>query len=138
MKKIIFILSIVMISSCSFAGTTPEAVLNAFKQKFPAATNVNWGKESATEYEAEFKINGTKKSANFSVDGTWLETETEIPSTQLPVTITDAIKKQYPNWKIIGADKIESSKKGIMYEADIKSGLKKKEVVLNSDGTFAK
>ena len=42
----------------------------------PAATDVKWGKESAKEYEAEFRLNGNNVSANFGSDGAWVETET--------------------------------------------------------------
>ena len=128
MKKIISMLSIVAITSCSFAGTPPEAVTKAFQQKFPTVTNVRWGKENATEWEAEFKMNETKMSANFLTDGSWVETEGEIPVAQIPQIVVAAIKKEYPTWEIKGGDKIETAKKGILYEADLKSGMRKKEV----------
>ena len=138
MKKIISVLSIVAIASSSFAGTPPTAVEKSFQQKFPTAKNVSWGKENAKEWEAEFKLNDTKISANFLLDGTWVETETEIPVTQLPPAVATSIKKQYPDWQIAEADKMESRTKGNFYEADIKMGLKKKEVEIKEDGTLMK
>ena len=136
MNRIMLILGLVLVKIVSFAGTPPAAVQKAFSQKFPAATNVKWGKENAKEWEGEFKINSTKLSANFSDNGTWLETETEIPLSQLPPIVVSSINEQYPDWEIVGADKIERSKDGILYEADIKSGIKKKEVLLKSNGIF--
>ena len=138
MKKITLLLSILFVTLFSFAGNPPEAIQKAFKAKFPDAANVKWGKENKTEWEAEFTVNGTKTSANFSIDGTWVETETQIKTSELPKAVAAAINKQYPDWITTEADKIENVKKGTFYEADIRSGNKKKEVVLKEDGTFIK
>ena len=138
MKNLILISSLMISSSSLFAGTPTTAVEKSFQQKFPSAKNVSWGKENAKEWEAEFKLNDTKISANFLLDGTWVETETEIPVTQLPPAVATSIKKQYPDWQITEADKMESRTKGNFYEADIKMGLKKKEVEIKEDGTLMK
>ena len=138
MKKPILIISILFMAITMKAGTPPAAVSKAFAQKFPTATDVKWGKENASEWEAEFKLKTVKNSANFSLDGTWLETETEIPVSELPASVSSAIMAKYPGCKITGGDKIESFKKGILYEADIKTGVIKKEVILKVDGTFTK
>ena len=71
-------------------------------------------------------------------DDNWLETESKITISDLHQNITTSIKKQYAGWEITGVDKIDSAKKGLLYEADIKSGAKKKEVLIMEDGTFSK
>ena len=132
------IMSIAVIYSCSFAGTPPAAVQKTFEQKFPKATNVSWGKENKKEWEAEFTIDGSKISANFTNEGTWVETEKKITVSELPKAVSDAIQKQYPDWKITEADKTETAKNGVIYEADIKSGTQKKGVAFKEDGTPVK
>ena len=120
------------------AKDVPVKVKTGFDQKFPGAQKVKWGKENASEWEAEFKLNGTSMSANYATDGTWLETETEIKADQLPVKVSESISKTYPGWMIVGASKIETSKKGTLYEADLKSGTKKKEVTFTPEGVPSK
>ena len=102
----------------------------AFNQKFPNVPKVNWGKEDSTEYEAEFLMNGIEMSVNFSSDGTWLETETEIPLEKLPANVLEAVKKQVKPNAIKEASKIESAKKGILFEVEVKIGLKNQRIIL--------
>ena len=116
----------------------PAAVKTAFNTKFPGASNVKWGKESAKEYEAEFKLNNSDVSANFSATGEWVETETILSAADLPVTITNAIKSKYPVASITKGEKLEKSGDKIMYEVFIKTNGKTKEVELNADGSFVK
>lgn len=135
-NKIVVIISIMLISACSFAGTTPNAaVLKTFNEKFPTATDVKWGMETKTEFEADFKVDGKSISANFAADGSWLETEMQIPVSELPKPVADAIQKQYPGFQILEADKTETAKHGTIYEADIKSGSIKKALAYKEDGT---
>ena len=136
MKRIILIVSsIVIMFNCSFAGTPPTSVSKSFGKKFPTATKVSWGKEGAKEWEAEFTLDGKKISANFGLDGKWLETETEIPIASLPKAVTEAITLKYPGCVIKEADKTDTAKHGLIYEADIKSGGHKMEVAYKEDGT---
>ena len=131
---IVTTLSILLMYSISFAGTPPSAVKNAFAKKFTNATKVSWGKESAKVWEAEFTFEGGSLSANFSEDGTWLETEKVINATDLPKAVSDAIALKYPGWTIAEADKTETLKHGTIYEADLKMGTKKKSVAFKENG----
>ncbi len=135
MKKALMFLTIAILSSCSFAAKPPKAVLDSFSKKFPSATKVSWGKEAKLEWEAEFTFEGNKISANFAQDGAWLETESEIKSTELPKAVLASINKTYPGWKIAEADKTETSKHGLIYEADLKNGMKSKSLAYKEDGT---
>lgn len=119
------------------ASKVPAAVKTAFAKKFPGAT-AEWGKENAKEYEAEFKWNNKSASANFLIDGTWVETEAEINAADVPAAVKSAVEKKYPGAIISKVFKIDNSKGEQTYEAEIKTGNKKKEVVLKADGTIIK
>jgi Putative beta-lactamase-inhibitor-like, PepSY-like len=116
----------------------PLPVKNAFSTKFPSATNVKWGKENAKEYEAEFKLNNNAISANFKLDGSWVETESVIPVSDLPAVVSAAIKTKYPGAPITLAEKTEQPGNKILYEVTIKVNGKKKGIELNPDGSFVK
>jgi hypothetical protein len=139
--KNIFIVLIMAISICLSANCqsikVPEAVKTAFSSKYPSATNVKWGKENSKEYEAEFKLNNTSISANFGLDGSWVETETVIPVADLPAAVSSAVTKKYPGAVITMAEKLEVPGGKLLYEAAFKVGGKKKSMELNPDGSVS-
>ncbi len=137
MKKLIFALAFAIPFSM-MAQKAPSAVTKAFAAKFPKVTRVDFGKEGNGEYEAEFKVNNVKMSANFKSTGEWVETESEIQTSDLPATVTAAIKKGHPDAKIVGASKIETAANGIRYEADLRAGMKKLELLYDTNGNLVK
>lgn len=141
MKKVFsWVLLYVCIAStaCAQKINVPPAVTKAFNSKFPGAKDIKWGKESAKEYEAEFKLNGTNVSANFGMDGSWVETETVIRIVDLPAPVTAAVSKKYPGSVITLAEKLEMPGGKVLYEATFKVNGKRKSVELNADGSFVK
>jgi hypothetical protein len=141
MKKNIIVLILAIAASLSTIGQSlkiPVVVKAAINTKFPNATNVKWGKENAKEYEAEFKLNNTAVSANFNLDGSWVETETTISANALPTAVATAITKKYPGAAFIITEQIEKAGGKIFYEAVIKVKGKKKEIELMPDGSFVK
>jgi hypothetical protein len=137
--KNIFIVLTTAITVCLSANCqglkVPDAVKNAFTAKFPAATNVKWGKENAKEYEAEFKLGNNAVSANFKLDGSWVETESVIPESELPAAVKTAVSTKYPGAPVILAEKTEQPGNKILYEVTVKVNGKKKSVELKPDGT---
>ena len=116
----------------------PAPVKTAFKNKFPGATDIKWEKENKKELEANFKMNNADVSANFGLDGTWVETETTIPSSELPAAVANAVNKKYPGAVYGRTEKIEKPGGKILYEVNITVNGKKKELELNPDGVIVK
>jgi len=137
--KIPVLISLLLLTSFMvMAGPPPEAVTSAFNKKFPTVTKPKWEKENTNEWEAAFMIGDKKASASFSGDGQWLETEVEIDPSHLPQSVSAAIKKANPDATIIESARIMNSKSEILYEADLKTGSKRTEVIYKEDGTFVK
>jgi hypothetical protein len=86
MKRSVYLMmgaGIVFFSSCStefeiIGDDVPQAVQSAFKAKYPNASAPEWEVEKSEGrliYEAEFKLDGKKKEAEFKPDGTFLKEE---------------------------------------------------------------
>jgi len=116
----------------------PAQVKTAFNNKFPGATHIKWEKENKKEFEANFKMNNAEVSANFGLDGTWVETETTIPSSELPAAVTDAVKTKFPGAVYGITEKIEKPGAKILYEVNLTVNGKKKELELSPDGIIVK
>lgn len=118
MQKIMMLLAICLgvgFAACA-QKTPPAAVVTTFNQKFQNVKELEWGQEKNGEWEAEFDQNGAEMSANFSADGKWLETETEIKVADLPAPVQAALKGE----KVKEAAKILRADGSTVYEAEVK------------------
>ncbi len=104
--------------SCT-AQSVPGKVKAAFAKKFQNVNSVEWGKESEDEYEAEFKMKSVSYSANFSEDGTWIETEMEIAMSDLPDAVLASLARDYWDTDIDEIARI-SNAEGTLYEVAIR------------------
>lgn len=142
MKKLFFLLlfaaaaSYVSYSQKIPADKVPAAVRSAFSARFPAVTKVNWEMENVKEYEAGFKMNGEEMSANFDNSGQWLETETEIKISDLPLSIRSAVSRDFAGYKIKEASRVERANNGTCYEAEIEKNGEAYDVLFAPDATI--
>lgn len=116
----------------------PELVKDAFKAKFPDAEEVEWGMESAKEYEAEFEQNEKKMSANFDMNGKWLVTETVISEKELLANILNALENEFHGFMIEKAEMIEEEGKALLFEIKLEKGEQTAKAILNASGQFIK
>lgn len=140
MKTLKIVLS-TMLACTLFAFTSgdkaPLKVTQSFAKKFPTVKKVKWDKESATEWEAEFKINKVTYSANFLEDGTWQETEHEISKKEIPTNIKTALMTAFPGYEIEEVE-ISETPKELLYEFMIEKGEIEMEVAINTSGKIVK
>jgi hypothetical protein len=141
MKNLSFIAGVIALLGLAACGQTgkdvPTKVKEAFTQKFPDATSINWDKENDTEWEAEFKMNGTEYSANFDNTGVWVETEYKISSADIPSAVKTTLEKEYAGYSIEGAE-ISETTDGRVIELVLKSGKEKTEVIMDMEGNIVK
>lgn len=136
MKKY-FIIGILMFSQnmlhAQKTKVTTEA-LKAFQTKFPTAKDATWDSEGKNEFEVEFKLEGQKASANFSIKGEWIETEHTITENILPKGFLDNFRKVKRGAKINQIFKVERADGKSYYEIECTIGLIKKEFKIDLNG----
>jgi hypothetical protein len=80
------------------AQQVPTSVTNAFITKYPGALHVEW-KAEASDFLASFTLNGMQKTAAFSSNGAWKETDTKMTFDSIPAVVKDGFKKcSYSDW----------------------------------------
>ncbi len=105
MKKMILSLAIVFTTLSSFAGikhgeeNVNQKVLNAFKNDFVAASQVNWT-SGEDFYKAEFIYNDKYVFAYYNLDGDLLGLTRYISTTDLPIHLQMNLKKKYSSYWI--------------------------------------
>ena len=109
------LVSTMAFTACGQKENVPAIVKTAFDQKFPNATKVSWDKENATEWEAEFNMDGKEYSANFDANGNWKETEYEISKSDIPTAVKSTLDKDFDGYNIEEAEMSETSD-GTVYE----------------------
>ncbi|MBF9223785.1 PepSY-like domain-containing protein [Hymenobacter ruricola] len=115
------------------AAKVPAAVQAAFKAKFPALKAVTWEKEGA-DYEAGFKQNGKTMSAVLTPAGVLQETETDMPTAQLPAAVRATLARDYKAYQVKEAAAIVKADGRTVYEAEVSKGGKAQDVLFTADG----
>jgi hypothetical protein len=105
----------------------PVDIKNNFSTRFPEAANVAWNKQSlstdattVTSYHVAF-IEGDKKNwITYSAKGDVLEERQEILIDQLPQNIYNAIRVNYPTYRVASATTYKNTKKEGSYAVVLK------------------
>ncbi|PZR15334.1 MAG: hypothetical protein DI539_18330 [Flavobacterium psychrophilum] len=117
------------------AKDVPANVKSSLEKNY-IAKDVDWDKEGAN-YEASFEQKGTEISVVFDGTGSILETEREIKKSALPSTILEALKKDYADFELEEAARIET--KGVItYETEVEKGKMSLELVFDANGKLIK
>jgi len=112
----------------------PEAVVLTFQKKYPGENDPDWEMDEHGYWESHFKIDGEKYRADFNSNGSWVETENDIKSENLPEAILKVIKEKYSDEEITEVEHVTSAKKGEFYDVEFKQKGKNKDVEFREDG----
>ena len=124
-------------TACGQKSNVPAKVKTAFAKKFPNAKKASWDKENAKEWEAEFKMNGKKYSANFDNNGNWKETEYRINKSDIPSAVKSTLDSDFNGYKIEEAE-ISETADGKVYEFELEKGKTDIEAAISPDGRIVK
>ncbi len=117
------------------AKDVPVIVKSSLKKNY-LAKDVDWDKEGVN-YEASFEQKGSEISIVLDVTGSILETEQEIKKSELPSAILDFLKKDYTDFELEEAARIET--KGVItYETEIEKGKMSLELIFDANGKLIK
>lgn len=113
----------------------PQAVMDSFNSTFANAKDVEW-KKKGSDYKVSFEMNDTDHYAMLNSSGTVVSQGQEIPESQLPTEISNAIKKDHPNHRI--DDVYTVVKDGTTSYKITLDGSPDLKVMYASDGTMIK
>lgn len=138
----------IVLSALLFFSTTssfaqvrkiPATVTEAFKDKYPQASNVEW-RDKLSAFVVVFEENNTKYEARFNSKGEWQNTEEEIEESALPENVKEGLQKsKYAEWTIDAVHKIELPRDVVQYRVQaVKTDLQKKNLLFNQSGRLLK
>ena len=112
----------------------PEAVLNAFTQKYTADAVVEWSKKANGNFVAAVEQNSSKQFAEFNAEGKWLSTQTMLTADQLSEAAQTKLKEQYAEMQIAEVKKIEREGISVFYKVTLTKDKETKTVYINDAG----
>lgn len=117
----------------------PAPVKQALQTKFVGVKSVEWKIASDKNYEAEFTLEGVEITVKFDSTGKWLETETQIPSSEVPKAVLDALAKKFKGYKAVETQNLLLyNDPKMIYEIHLDNGKEILKTLLYPDGTIIK
>lgn len=135
----VILMTIVYNSANAQVRKLPAVVTEAFKKKYPNATNVEWH-DKLTLFMATFDMDNEHYESRFSNKGVWQNTESELKTEELPAPIKDGYdKSKYAEWKMNSITKVELPGDKVQYRIVAeKTDIQKKNLLFSSAGQLLK
>ena len=118
-------------------ATPPAAVLATFRSQYSNARDIEWETDNVI-YNVEFEIGNVDYEAWYDANGVRLMHMEEIRTNALPQTVSSAITRDYPGFRIDDEPNKIFINSEIIYEISIEKGKTELGVYYLPDGTFLK
>ena len=120
----------------------PAKIKNAVKARFPGAEVTSAEKEKENGeivYDLELKHEGRKYEMDIKEDGTVMEIEKQVMSSDIPAAVITNVKAKYPKATvkdIMEVNKVSGKQETpLHYEVTVMDGGKERELVVSLDGS---
>lgn len=91
------------LSATGQSSQVPVLVLKEFTVRFPTAQDVQWNTDD-NGYKAVFKADKFNYEVKYNTNGSWKITQREIPFSQVPATVRNALSGgEFSGWNIHSA-----------------------------------
>lgn len=97
----------------------PGDVTQAFQSEYPNGKLSAWTLDN-NQYVATFKDDGSEGNAYFTNDGTWVKTTYSIPVSEVPLSISQYVTKNYPYYEISVCNLQEMPKVSTHYYLEVR------------------
>ena len=112
----------------------PLEIREDFDTRHANSEGVSWEQEGDV-WEAEFMENGVEKEIVYDLDFNWIQTECEIPLSDVPNAAVDYINENYSGDTIDEAEAIQRAE-GDFVEVEIDDNGQERELLFDEAGNF--
>lgn len=109
----------------------PAPVKDAFNKEYPNSKKTCWGKDSGN-YMVAFHNGKAPVSVTYDPSGKRVITEMQTPVEDMPQSIMDYVKKNYPGEIIVEAAQITDAEGVVTYEVQVKD----LDLIFDAKGNF--
>jgi hypothetical protein len=136
MKKVFFVLAIILSSSSFATPPVDENVSSSFTQAFPHINNAKWY-EYENSYEVYFTSNDVVCRLTYDIKGDIISLRRDYYEKDLPLYILLKLKDRYKGKKIFGVTEI-SSGEGVSYTIVLEDDKHWTTVKADANGTMSR
>lgn len=140
MKAFLFVLMSVIASVVTVraqdtaAANVPSAVVQAFKTKFPGATDVKWDTKK-DGYKVAFKVGTRKHDGWFDKAGGLKKHKEDFPKSELPQPIRQKLETDFKSYTIDDVDKVEENGE-VVYVVKLKGASEERKISFLPNGNL--